>query len=157
MITWNCPFLQRSYLFQNRPLTPPRYLKQDEYSKELGGQVSHCPTAFCIACNLNSPYIDTKISSANIRTAFVQVILPFCWSIVIWILSRYLRNTRSFLNWKKNRNFLKDWSRFSWQKSKLTRGNRKLESPNLISLKTTKFKFRHFRNARLVANTSTIP
>lgn len=29
----------RSYLFQNRPLTPPRYLKQDEYSKELGGQV----------------------------------------------------------------------------------------------------------------------
>jgi len=29
----------RSYLFQNRPLTPPRYLKQDEYSKELGSQV----------------------------------------------------------------------------------------------------------------------
>lgn len=29
----------RSYLFQNRPLTPPRYIKQDEYSKDLGGQV----------------------------------------------------------------------------------------------------------------------
>lgn len=29
----------RSYLFQNRPLTPPRYIKQDEYSKELGSQV----------------------------------------------------------------------------------------------------------------------
>lgn len=29
----------RSYLFQNRPLTPPRGIKQDEYSKELGGQV----------------------------------------------------------------------------------------------------------------------
>ena len=33
-------FPQRSYLFQNRPLTPPRYIKQDEYSKDLGGQVS---------------------------------------------------------------------------------------------------------------------
>lgn len=29
----------RSYLFQNRPLTPPRYIKQDEYGRELGGQV----------------------------------------------------------------------------------------------------------------------
>lgn len=29
----------RSYLFQNRPLTPPQYIKQDEYSKDLGGQV----------------------------------------------------------------------------------------------------------------------
>jgi len=29
----------RSYLFQNRPLTPPRYIKQDEYSKDLGDQV----------------------------------------------------------------------------------------------------------------------
>lgn len=29
----------RSYLFQNRPLTPPRYLKQDEYCKDLGSQV----------------------------------------------------------------------------------------------------------------------
>ncbi|XP_015759118.1 PREDICTED: coiled-coil domain-containing protein 81-like [Acropora digitifera] len=29
----------RSYLFQNRPLTPPRGIKQDEYSRELGGQV----------------------------------------------------------------------------------------------------------------------
>ena len=26
-------------MFQNRPLTPPRGIKQDEYSKELGGQV----------------------------------------------------------------------------------------------------------------------
>ena len=33
-------FPQRSYLFQNRPLTPPQYIKQDEYSKDLGGQVS---------------------------------------------------------------------------------------------------------------------
>lgn len=29
----------RSYLFQNRPLTPPRYIKQDEYCKDLGSQV----------------------------------------------------------------------------------------------------------------------
>ncbi|XP_072018887.1 coiled-coil domain-containing protein 81-like [Amphiura filiformis] len=29
----------RSYVFQNRPLTPPRHIKQEEYSDQLGDQV----------------------------------------------------------------------------------------------------------------------
>ncbi len=33
-----CSF-QPSYVFQKRPLTPPRFIKQDEYYKELADQV----------------------------------------------------------------------------------------------------------------------
>ena len=32
-------FMQRSYVFQNRPLTPPRHIKQEEYSDQLCDQV----------------------------------------------------------------------------------------------------------------------
>lgn len=31
--------LQRSYVFQNRARTPPRFLKQEEYATNLGSQV----------------------------------------------------------------------------------------------------------------------
>ena len=35
-----CGFVfQPSYVFQNRPLTPPRFIKQDMYSKDLSDQV----------------------------------------------------------------------------------------------------------------------
>ena len=33
--------MQPSYVFQHRPLTPPRHIKQTHYCSELDGQVSH--------------------------------------------------------------------------------------------------------------------
>lgn len=33
-------FFQKSYIFQKRPLTPPRILKQREYATDLSGQVT---------------------------------------------------------------------------------------------------------------------
>lgn len=35
--------LQRSYIFQRRPLTPPRFIKQTEYSGDLAKQVGGIP------------------------------------------------------------------------------------------------------------------
>lgn len=32
-------FFQKSYIFQKRPLTPPRVFKQREYAGDLAGQV----------------------------------------------------------------------------------------------------------------------
>ncbi len=37
---WSCCIsFQSSYVFQRRPLTPPRFIKQEQYSKELSQQV----------------------------------------------------------------------------------------------------------------------
>ena len=33
--------MQPSYVFQHRPLTPPRHIKQTHYCSELDDQVSH--------------------------------------------------------------------------------------------------------------------
>lgn len=42
-------FFQKSYIFQKRPLTPPRILKQREYATDLAGQVQFCSRVISLA------------------------------------------------------------------------------------------------------------